>query len=637
MNTDRRLALISAAALTLFVQPTNARPSRSSSIVLTPDEQTVCAANQDSGSVSLWDRSKGDAVREVVVGNEPRALAVSPGGDRLYVTTQCSQEMAVVDVRAGRCVARIPIGGQPVGVVLSPDGRRAYVAQYAGAYIDGKYVPGAVAVVDLAESKVTTRIGVKPRPFALAGSADGKSLYVTHYFHVDDVGLVTEIDIEALKVRREFTLAEDDDVISGRGGVFNALATIALHPQKQRAIVAGMHANVRRGMSQSGMPLSHKTTVQAVARILDLEAGSEMENTRIVSSFSGQAVAVPSAVAFLGNGEHFVDVYFASHDLKVIKYNERGLVAERSLLELPDGPTGVAVTRDGKTAFLNCRWARSVAEVCLADIRKPAVVREVRMTDEPWDATRILGARVFHDTRDPRMTPNRWLSCGVCHLDGGVLSDNLVWEFTKEQEPDSMRKPNTKTLALASWSSPPLFISGKSHSVQETDRFVHMFQSGSGFIAWTDGVFPEHPEGRSPDMDAVAAFVLAMRPRPNPHTIDGRPRPEIRASAERGRKLFFGSGVGCGHCHGGPYLTRSGRSTKTKLHDVGTGLAADTPSLLNLWETAPYLHDARARTLRDVLTTGNPRDAHGKTSHLSEQEITDLVHFMLAPAEEGSK
>ncbi len=53
------------------------------------------------------------------------------------------------------------------------------------------------------------------------------------------------------------------------------------------------------------------------------------------------------SVAFLGEGEYFVDVYFASHDMKVIKYNERGLVAERSLLELPDGPTGIAVTGDG--------------------------------------------------------------------------------------------------------------------------------------------------------------------------------------------------------------------------------------------------------------------------------------------------
>ncbi|MFV2067059.1 MAG: YncE family protein, partial [Pirellulales bacterium] len=208
-----------------------ARPAQSMSIALTPDEKTVCVANQDSGTVSLLAWSTDDELREIAVGDEPRTVAVSPAGDLLYVTTQRSQELAVVDIEAGRCTGRIPIGGQPVGVVLSTDGRVAYVAQYAGEYLDGKYVPGAVAMVDLVAGKVTARIGVKPRPFALALSADGKTLYVTHFFQVDGRGFVTVIDTEGFKVRCEIPLDADDDVTGGRGGVFNALASFAIHPQ----------------------------------------------------------------------------------------------------------------------------------------------------------------------------------------------------------------------------------------------------------------------------------------------------------------------------------------------------------------------------------------------------------------------
>jgi len=457
--------------------------------------------------VSIWDLTVDEEVREVCVGSEPRTLIVNPADNLLYVTTQCQQELAIVDVVAGTCIDQIPIGGQPVGVVLSVDGRQAYVAQYAGATIHGQYSPGAIAVVDLTSRTVTRRIPVKSRPFALARAADGKKLYVTHYFQLDGQGIVTEIDIESLEVQREIILAEDPDLVSGRGGVFNALASIALHPQGHRALVAGMHANVHRGITQNGMPLSHKTTVQAVVRICDLDDGREIEKARIVSSFSGQAVAVPVAVTFLGDGEHFVDLYFASHDMKVIRYNERGMVAERSLLELPEGPTGLAIANDGKTAFVNCRWTRSVVQISLTDIRAPKIVREVRVTEEPWDAQRILGARVFNNTRDPRMTPNRWLSCGICHLEGGLLSDNLVWEFTETQEPDSARQPNTKSLTLASWSSPPLFISGKFQLVHETDRFVRTFQSGHGFISCTEGGPPKELEGKSADMDAIVEVI----------------------------------------------------------------------------------------------------------------------------------
>jgi hypothetical protein len=40
------------------------------------------------------------------------------------------------------------------------------------------------------------------------------------------------------------------------------------------------------------------------------------------------------------------------------------------------------------------------------------------------------------------------------------------------------------------------------------------------------------------------------------------------------------------------------------------------------------LHDGRAKTLRDVLTTCNAGDKHGKTSHLKPGEIDDLVAFL---------
>ena len=59
------------------------------------------------------------------------------------------------------------------------------------------------------------------------------------------------------------------------------------------------------------------------------------------------------------------------------------------------------------------------------------------------------------------------------------------------------------------------------------------------------------------------------------------------------------------------------------------GTSFDTPSLRELWLTAPYLHDGRATTLRELLTTFNPSDRHGRTSGLSEDELTALEAFLL--------
>jgi len=611
-----------------------------STIALTPDQRTICAVNQDGGSISLWEWGADREPVEIPVGDEPRSLAVAPNGHRVYVTTQRSQELAIVDLASKKCITRIPLGGQPVGVVVTRSGQYAFVTQFAGDYLNGSYHAGVVTKVNLKGQAIEQQIGIKARPFAMTLSPDGKRLYVTHYFQVDGQGWVSEIDVDTFRVVREFVLKEDGDVASGRGGVFNALAGVAIHPEGRRLLVAGMHANVHRGVSQSGRPLSHKTTVQAAVRIVDLDTGVELETARMVSSFSGQAVAVPSAIAFLPDGRHFLDVYFASQDMKVLAYNESGVVAERALFELPPGPTGVAVTRDGKYAFVNCRWSQSVAHISLENIRKPRLVRNTTIAAEPWGEERLLGAKIFHNTRDGRMTPNRWLSCGACHLDGGVLSDNLLWEFTDEQKPSSPRLMNTKNLAVTGWSGPPYLIQGTYQTVHEEDKFIRSFLGGSGFLksdSATGESFPDDPVGKSAELDALSRYVLSLRPRPNPHMVGDQPRPEIAASARHGRNLFHNDRVGCSVCHSGRCLTRSGNDGPVHLADVGTGIQADVPSLVNVWETAPYLHDGRAKTLKDVVTRFNANDEHGRTSHLSPRQIDDLVNFLLAPFEQTTR
>ena len=76
------------------------------------------------------------------------------------------------------------------------------------------------------------------------------------------------------------------------------------------------------------------------------------------------------------------------------------------------------------------------------------------------------------------------------------------------------------------------------------------------------------------------------------------------------------------------------------LHDVGTLTSAsgrrlndtllglDTPTLRDVWRTAPYLHDGSATTLYDVLTSQNNNDAHGVTSSLSSQQVDQLVAYL---------
>jgi cytochrome c peroxidase len=89
--------------------------------------------------------------------------------------------------------------------------------------------------------------------------------------------------------------------------------------------------------------------------------------------------------------------------------------------------------------------------------------------------------------------------------------------------------------------------------------------------------------------------------------------------------------TGCAECHP-PLLF-----TDQKRHQVGTGGKLDgkadnfdTPTLVEVWRTAPYLHDGSAATMHDVLTKRNPANQHGRTSHLTPKEIDDLVEYILS-------
>jgi cytochrome c peroxidase len=148
--------------------------------------------------------------------------------------------------------------------------------------------------------------------------------------------------------------------------------------------------------------------------------------------------------------------------------------------------------------------------------------------------------------------------------------------------------------------------------------------------------------GLSDDLDALAAYVesLAAFPRSPHRANDGA----LTLEAQAGRLLFESPALGCTVCHTGATMTDSGflAPADPLLHDVGTigpgsGLrlgepltGLDTPTLHELWNSPPYLHDGSAQDLLEVLTAKNLGDLHGATSSLSAAELASLVAYLLS-------
>jgi hypothetical protein len=94
------------------------------------------------------------------------------------------------------------------------------------------------------------------------------------------------------------------------------------------------------------------------------------------------------------------------------------------------------------------------------------------------------------------------------------------------------------------------------------------------------------------------------------------------AAVERGRVLFQNEELACATCHAGADFTDN------LPHDVGTGAAFITPSLVDVNIRAPLFHDGCAATLEGRFGPCGGGDAHGKTSKLTRADEADLVAFM---------
>jgi cytochrome c peroxidase len=217
------------------------------------------------------------------------------------------------------------------------------------------------------------------------------------------------------------------------------------------------------------------------------------------------------------------------------------------------------------------------------------------------------------------------MSCASCHLEGDM--DGRTWLLAGIGPRSTVSLRGAALTGALHWDADACTI----HDVAEST--IRGLMGGFGLIPGTPRKACSGPSnaGLSAEMDALVAYCATLTPKKPPFDLDA-------SAVARGAAIFNRQDVGCAVCHPAPLYTNSTLTKPFLKHDVGTladpyeasGAAFDTPSLLMLWDTAPYLHDGSAATLMDVLTTKNRQDLHGRTSHLTDAERADLVTFLMS-------
>jgi YVTN family beta-propeller protein len=565
-------------------------------VVLTPDGSTLFVANPDSGSVSALDTRTLEKTAEVPVGEDPRGLALSRDGRYLFVTCQGVGTLTVLDSGSLRHLGTVRTGAEPYDIAPDASGQIVYVASSASDSISVIELPRRPRR-RLAAGRVSASIAVGRRPKGLLLSAGGSHLYATHFL----TGEISVIDTERREVTHTISTGLDS----------NMAQRIALHPNG-RAYVPHIRSNTANRFTL------FDTTVFPVVSAIDLTTGQIIARERIDLSLGQTAVNLPFDIAFAPGGRFAYVIGLGSGDFSVIDLATRQRTAR---IEVGDGPRGIAVSPDGRTAYVSNSISGDVSVIDLDGLRE---TRRISVTTSPLPPEVQRGKALFFSSRSTETSRDRWISCATCHFEGE--HDGRTW-FTAA----GIR--NTTSMRGVS-DTRPVHWSADRDEVQDFEFTIRDVQAGAGLLR---GRAPNPATGLpnaklSPDLDALAAFVHSLPLKPNPLTHDSE-------AASRGQAVFERADVGCADCHVPPRFTDSAINvTPYRTHNVGTGdgpdeslgPAFDTPSLRGLWDSAPYLHDGSALTLRDVLTTRNTGDRHGRTGHLTGTEVADLIAFLMS-------
>lgn len=610
--------------------PLSTSPARQSGpLLLDEAEQRVWNVNPDNNTVSAGDMQTWRKQLEVPVGQNPQSLAQAADG-RIWVVNQDSASISVLNQHTGALEATIalPWASQPHSLVFSPVDEVAFVSLYA---------TGRLLKLDAATLDVLTELDVGPTPRGLGISGDGGRLFVSRFISPDTHGEIVEVDPAGFDIVRRFELAFDsgpDTEAEGRG-LPNYLGPAAISPDGTRAWVPSKKDNIARGLNRDGQPLTFDSTVRTIVSQLDLTNNQEDLAARL--DLNDRTMAV--AATFSPQGDYAFVALQGSQAVEIIDAY-RGRVVS-GIEHIGFAPQGLALTAAGDRLFVYSYLSRQIAVYDLRGLQGTEAFTPQRLATIETVAAEQLppqvlqGKQIFFDATDPRFNRDGYLSCAACHLDGG--HDGRVWDFTDRGE--GLR--NTIDLrGRAGTAHGLLHWSGNFDEIQDFEHDLRQPFGGQGFLRDDQFYGSTHymplgaaKTGLSPELDALAAYLESLTEVP---PSPDRPGPALLSSeAAAGQGAFIAAG--CDACHLGPHFTDSPLGRR---HDVGTlressgqrlGLplnGLDTPTLKGLWQSAPYLHDGSALTLRDLFAQPAFWSQHARQEPLTPDQVDGLIAYL---------
>jgi len=599
--------------VSIQVREQNAPPApgrNSSQLACDDDNNSVWAVNPDNNTVTVLNATNLNTREELSGPSNPQSAAVvvsANSGDEVWVSSKDDDRIVIYDAntRAQKRTIDTPYGSGPSHILASNNGDFVYVTFFNAGQV-ARYATNSSNdtpdTVDLATSVS-----------AMALTPDGDRLLIARLISPENWGEVYSIDTRSWQLQQTFILDKhliDDSLNEGRGKP-NYLTSIVVNGNGDRAYIVGKKDNIDRGLLNAGTDLDPDNTVRTIGMVIDLENNIELKAQR--QDFDNTSSL--SALAMSADGQTLFIAEQGRNAVRAIPVDDN-LILNGQTRSFATGlaPQGLCFDGERNKLFSKNFTDRSVTAIDISNgLTSASGQTRSTVANEILSDSELSGLQLFYNAFEGLTDSNPvgsvsaegYISCASCHLDGG--EDGNTWDFSGRGEGlrnnISLRGRGGLRFGNVHWSA-------NFDEIQDFEHDIRGPFGGRGFLTGSQFQATSPPlglpkAGLSQALDDLSAYVSSLGqqslPRSNSRIVNGG----LDNSAQSGAAVF--ESQGCSACHSGSAFSDA------QLHDVGTLRASSgqrageqltgikTPSLLGVFDTAPYLHDGSAKTIEDVF------------------------------------
>ena len=606
------------------------------------DGQTIYVVHKDSHEIAVLNTVEDKIVKTISLGSGifPQGAVLGADEKTLYVTGGGHKgRVFAVDTATGNVTKTVPAGHTPTAAVMTPDGTKLYVCNQ---------FTNDVSEYRLPDLTLTRTINAVREPRAAVVTQDGKYVLVANMLPLEPANFLNEniqstnvyvaskityIDVATGEARSPRNLPNGCGVLSGMclspDGRYVYVTTIVGRTETRTNHVKGGWINAAGIVVLDTTLLEDETGGLINAALIDHHGLGAAYPWGITTSADGTklyvAIAGTSELMMIDAVEmvkrmkneprhvipnEYISPYSGGNELyKEMHRNTMFLGGLKKRVTLP-GKGARALTVAGNNIYVGMYFSDTVQKVD-ETLSSPV---EIALGPVPVWTPERRGEVWWNDAT---LCDEHWQSCASCHPDARMEGHN--WDLLNDGEGNLK---NTKSLLFSHETTPSMWQGVRDNP--ELDGWdtktmgLQCIRTGFEFIQ-----FVQPDEEKSKDIDA---YLRALQPVPSPYLAEG----QLSEKAQRGKIIFEDRQVGCTKCHPAPFFTDN------KPHDVNSRSYYDTvssfytPPLIEVWRTAPYLHDGRYVDMKEVFTHGKHGDVAGDVAGLTEEQIDDLVEYILS-------